>query len=201
MPASDLVPLYANSLYVATQTIPTRDGASVQPNLWHWSFFITDARGHAVQHHWTVGGADQNGASTECYRSRAIRQVSSSTLFSRYVVFAKIEGWVHPGAQILSALLDALYKPYEGVPSTQLRDRPGDVRSCRTWIMHALLQFMLNEWLVPLELDSRRAVTQWLQTAVHNVIIRRSYAVTATLFAQNTARGFRPAMIEIPASF
>ncbi|KAF8899679.1 hypothetical protein CPB85DRAFT_1439904 [Mucidula mucida] len=196
MSTTSLVSLQPDSLYVATQTILSHDGSFIQANFWHWSFFITDARGHTVQHHWTVRRGDQRGVTTECYQYRDIREVSCVTALSQYVVFAKIGVWSHPGAQMLKRALDALYKNYEG-PTDRLRRHPDGLRTCRTWVMDALLMFVERRWLVP-RADSVPA-EHWLHAAVHDAIVRASYAVTAALL-KDGPKGFRSAMLEIPTS-
>ncbi|KAK7682704.1 hypothetical protein QCA50_014087 [Cerrena zonata] len=142
-----LVSLQPNSLYIVTQTIPNSDpdnGVAFEPNVWHWSFFFTDAAGNATQLHWSVDVVQE--VVGEYFGRRPIPRIRTRTRFSIYVSFIRL-----------------LYKKHEGKDSDTLRDIE---ISCRTWILDAIATFVANGWMTAAPGDLGKIVTKESQEAM-----------------------------------
>lgn len=155
MNSSKIISFRPNSLYIATQTIPTAEdpNSPLEQKAWHWSFFVTDTSGNISQHHWNVGlvhaTSEDEGSIGEYYQTGSRQQVRAriDDKLSAYVYFGRVTGWNTPELEEMKEALGSLYYQHEGKPPAILRAM-NPLHSCRTWIIAALRMFVAKGWLV-----------------------------------------------------
>lgn len=145
------VVLEPNSLYIATQALPSGTNTTGK---FHWAFYLTDANNHAYKHHWAEDRYHRNRVHDRGLvvdRDRKAEKyvcedmgVPMTRHGSDTLAFFKVEGYKPPAAAEaadvnLRSFAEVCDKAFpSGVSYATVEMNRANGISCRTWIFKVL---------------------------------------------------------------